>query len=75
MINKKIVIVYPPFYRLFDDSYSYGEYPLALGYLSSSIKAHTDWHVVAYNADFSRKNFTGNDSVSFSFRSDAGHEK
>ncbi len=74
MINKKIVIVYPPFYRLFDDSYSYGEYPLALGYISGAVKMHTDWDVVSYNTDFSRKKYIGNDSVTFSFRSDEGYK-
>jgi len=50
--HQKILLIEPPFYRLFKDTYSVGRYPLALGYLAGTIKQETDWDVMAYNADF-----------------------
>lgn len=50
--NKRILLIEPPFYRLFNDRYSLDKYPLALGYLAGTIKKETDWDVLAYNADF-----------------------
>jgi radical SAM superfamily enzyme YgiQ (UPF0313 family) len=56
MISKKrkpkILLVNPPYYRLFRDSYSTDRYPLGLGYLAGVIKSGTDWDVMVYNADF-----------------------
>jgi len=49
----KILLVEPPFFRLFKDTYSLRRYPLSLGYLGGEIKKHTNWGVMAYNADFS----------------------
>lgn len=51
-IKKKVLLIEPPFYRLFKDTYSLDRYPLSLGYLAGSIKRETDWEVMAYNADF-----------------------
>lgn len=48
----KILLIEPPFYRLFKDTYSLDRYPHALGYLAGTIKKETDWRVIAYNADF-----------------------
>jgi radical SAM superfamily enzyme YgiQ (UPF0313 family) len=42
----------PPFERLFHDRNSLNVYPLALGYLAGTIRRHTNWTVVAYNADY-----------------------
>ncbi|MBN2288051.1 MAG: radical SAM protein [Candidatus Glassbacteria bacterium] len=50
--RQRILLVEPPFYRLFKDTYSLDRYPLALGYLAGAIKEKTDWEVTAYNADF-----------------------
>ena len=50
--NKKILLIEPPFYRLYHDQYCLVKYPLALGYLSGSIIKNTDWSVQTYNADF-----------------------
>ena len=57
--NKRIMLIEPPFYRLYHDQYCLVKYPLALGYLSGSIIKNTDWSVQTYNADFNteKKNF------------------
>ena len=51
--NKSILLIEPPFYRLFKDTYSLDRYPLSLGYLSGTIMKETDWEVKVYNTDFS----------------------
>ncbi|MFH1703372.1 MAG: radical SAM protein [Nitrospirota bacterium] len=48
----RILLIEPPFYRLFNNTYSLDRYPLSLGYLAGTIKKETDWSVMAYNADF-----------------------
>lgn len=50
--EKRILLLTPPFYRLFKDGYALVKYPLALGCLASALKRETDWDVLAYNADF-----------------------
>jgi anaerobic magnesium-protoporphyrin IX monomethyl ester cyclase len=50
--NHSILLIEPPFYRLFKETYGLVRYPLSLGYLAASIKSKTDWDVMAYNADF-----------------------
>ena len=50
--NKKIMLIEPPFYRLYHDQHCLVKYPLALGYLSGWIIKNTDWSVQTYNADF-----------------------
>jgi anaerobic magnesium-protoporphyrin IX monomethyl ester cyclase len=49
----RILLIEPPFYRLFKDTYSLDRYPLSLGYLAGTIRKETNWGVMAYNADFS----------------------
>lgn len=49
----RVLLIEPPFYRLFKDTYSLDRQPLSLGYLSGVIREKTDWDVMAYNADFS----------------------
>lgn len=52
--NKKIILlIEPPFYRLYKDSLSLVRYPLSLGYLAGIIKKTTDWEVKVFNADYS----------------------
>lgn len=46
------MLIEPPFYRLFKETYSLCRNPLSLGYLSAMIKKFTYWDVMAYNADF-----------------------
>ena len=53
--NKKIMLIEPPFYRLYHDQFCLVKYPLALGYLSGSILRKTNWEVQTYNADFNAK--------------------
>jgi hypothetical protein len=48
----RILLIEPPFYRLFKDTYSLDRYPLSLGYLAGTIYKETDWEVLVYNADF-----------------------
>jgi len=50
--NRKIMLIEPPFYRLYHDQFCLVKYPLALGYLSGSIIKNTNWSVQTYNADF-----------------------
>lgn len=47
-----IVLVDPPYYRLYKDTYSLPRYPLSLGYLAGQVRRQTDWTPVVYNADF-----------------------
>ena len=51
-IEKRILLVEPPFYRLFHKRYSLERHPLALGYLSGTILRDTDWDVRVNNFDF-----------------------
>lgn len=48
----RILLIYPPFYRLFKDSYSLTSHPLGLAYLASAILKQGRWEVQTYNADF-----------------------
>lgn len=50
---RRLMIIEPPFYRLYKPTYSLDKYPLALGYLAGAVTQHTDWKVQCYNADFS----------------------
>ena len=72
--GKKILLIYPPFFRLFDDGYSYGGYPLALGYLAGEVKRSTSWQVFTYNADFNPGSERNDIKVTFSFRAGRGQE-
>jgi hypothetical protein len=38
----KILLIEPPFYRLFKDTYSLERYPLSLGYLAGTIRKETN---------------------------------
>ena len=50
--NKRLMLIEPPFYRLYHDQYSLVKYPLGLGYLSGAVIKNTNWSVQTYNADF-----------------------
>lgn len=52
----RILLVEPPFYRLFKNTYSLTRYPLSLGYLAGTVRRETNWGVMAYNADFNPQN-------------------
>lgn len=72
MIKNKIVLIQPPFFRLFKDTFSFYRYPLSLGYLAGTIKSETTWDVVSYNSDFSPRSIIGNDNITFSFQAGEG---
>ena len=50
--SNRILLIEPPFYRLFKDTYSLDRHPLSLGYLAGVIKGKTNWDVMSYNSDF-----------------------
>ena len=50
--KQKILLIEPPYYRLFKSTYSLSRYPLSLGYLAGSVKENSLWDVMVYNADF-----------------------
>ncbi|MBF0370645.1 MAG: radical SAM protein [Magnetococcales bacterium] len=50
--EKRVLLMEPPFCRLYHDNYALIKYPLALGYLSGAVEKWTDWRVETYNADF-----------------------
>lgn len=68
--EKKILLIEPPFYRLFKNTYSLDRYPLSLGYLASVISQKTNWKVMAYNADF----YPARDPIKVSYLSGAGFD-
>lgn len=51
----KLLLVEPPFYRLYDPQYGFNNFPLAMGYLAGTVLKQTDWEVECYNADFVRE--------------------
>ncbi len=51
--SRRLMIIEPPFYRLYKSNYSLDKYPLALAYLCRAARRDTDWQVRTYNADFS----------------------
>ncbi len=51
--KNKVLLIDPPFYRLFKNTYSIHRYPLSLCYLAGMITTGTNWSVMAYNSDFS----------------------
>ncbi|MBD3399887.1 MAG: radical SAM protein [Candidatus Coatesbacteria bacterium] len=69
--GKRLLLVEPPFYRLYKDSYSLTRYPLSLGYLAAVAGERTDWRVRVYNADFVPEA----ESVSFSHLSGPGFQR
>jgi len=50
--KRRVLLIEPPFYRLYKETYSLDRYPLSLGYLAGTVKRETDWDVMACNADF-----------------------
>ncbi len=51
-VRKRLLLVEPPFYRLYGGGLSLVKFPLAMGYLSGAVLARTTWEVVAANLDF-----------------------
>ena len=51
---KNILLIEPPFFRLYKETYSLVKLPLSLGYLGGAILTFKkDWNVKVINADFS----------------------
>ena len=69
----KIVLIHPPYFRLYNNTFSFNRYPLSLGYLAGTIKAKSKWDVTAYNADFAPQTTIGNDHVTFSYQTSKGY--
>lgn len=53
--ERRILLIEPPFYRLYNERFGISAFPLSLGYLSGAIKKKTSWKVMAYNAEFAEK--------------------
>jgi anaerobic magnesium-protoporphyrin IX monomethyl ester cyclase len=51
--DRKIILIEPPFIRLYKEIYSLHRYPLGIASLAATVKERTDWEVLAYNSDFS----------------------
>jgi len=67
----RILLIEPPFYRLFKDTYSSGWYPLSLGYLAAMIMKKTNWNVKVYNADFVPRS----EKIKISYLTSTGFDK
>ena len=50
--KRRILLIYPPYMRLYNDTLSTDAYPLSLGSLAEVIIRETSWDVMVYNADF-----------------------
>lgn len=50
--SRRLLLIEPPFYRLYGERYGLVKYPLSLAYLSMAVKEQTDWKVRVLNADF-----------------------
>lgn len=51
-MDKRLLLIEPPFYRLYEMGLFLCNMPLGLGYLAGAVQAHTDWSVKVLNADF-----------------------
>ncbi len=52
--GRRILLIEPPFLRLYHPDASLDKLPLSLGYLAGAIRSHKpDWEVRIYNSDFS----------------------
>ncbi|MFZ5427689.1 MAG: B12-binding domain-containing radical SAM protein [Thermodesulfobacteriota bacterium] len=67
---KKLLLVEPPYYRLYKDTYSNTKYPLGLGYLAKTVQDATDWDVRCLNLDFN----PAEEGYSISHLAGAGYE-
>lgn len=50
--EKRLLLIEPPFYRLYEMGLYLCNMPLGLGYLAGAVLAGTDWRVRVLNADF-----------------------
>lgn len=68
---RRLLLMEPPFYRLFHAGYSLCRYPLSLGYLAAAAASGTDWEVRCYNADFAGEG----KPFSVTYLSGPGHQR
>jgi radical SAM superfamily enzyme YgiQ (UPF0313 family) len=68
--KKKVLLIEPPFYRLYKPTYSLSRYPLGLGYLAAEITKMHGWSVSVYNADF----VPGSEKIRISYLTGEGFE-
>lgn len=66
----RILLIEPPFHRLFKNTYSLDRYPLSLGYLAGTIRKETNWSVMVYNADF----YPQSESIKVSYLASTGFD-
>ncbi len=50
--NNGLLLIEPPFYRLYKDTYSLTRLPLSLGYLAGAALKNSNWRVLIFNSDF-----------------------
>jgi len=53
-VPKNILLIEPPFNRLYHENNLLVRYPVSLGYLAAAIKKGTTWTPTIYNADFDK---------------------
>ena len=69
MEKLRILLIEPPFFRLYNQNYSLDKFPLSLGYLAAAIKKDAKHDVLVYNADFTIKS----SKATFSSMVNEGH--
>jgi len=50
--ERRLLLIEPPFYRLYGGGYALVRHPLSLAYLAHAAAENTDWQVKVFNADF-----------------------
>ena len=50
--ERRLLLIEPPFYRLYGGDYALVRHPLSLAYLAQAAVENTDWQVKVFNADF-----------------------
>lgn len=72
MKAKRILLIEPPFRRLYHPDASLNKLPLSLGYLAGIIQCRKpDWEVKIYNSDFSHRDLP----VDYRYLAGPGHER
>lgn len=72
MNEKRILLIEPPFFRLYHPDASLNKLPLSLGYMASAIRDRKpDWEVRIYNADFSSRDMP----LDYRFLAGPGYER
>jgi len=54
-MQRRLLLIHPPFYRLHKDGWSLDEVPLGLGYLAGVVQEDTEWDVRVLVADQARR--------------------